>query len=121
MNRFQCFNHSIRLVVLFFCLLFLSCEEAFDVDMPDNIANGIVFQGAISNDKPPYFFQLTKPAVISSEARHYEGIEDALIVIEDVTAGIKDTLTLIKPQSIDNLEYVFLIIIIIRRKMMKQF
>ena len=101
MNRFQCFNHSIRLVVLFFCLLFLSCEEAFDVDMPDNIANGIVFQGAISNDKPPYFFQLTKPAVISAEARHYEGIEDALIVIEDVTAGIKDTLTLIKPQSID--------------------
>lgn len=99
MNRFQCFNHSIRLVVLFFCLLFLSCEEAFDVDMPDNLANGIVFQGVISNDSPPYFFQLTKPAAISAATRYYEGIEDALIVIEDVTAGIKDTLTLIVPQT----------------------
>lgn len=75
-----------------------------------------LFSGAISNDKPPYFFQLTKPAVISAEARHYEGIEDALIVIEDVTAGIKDTLTLIKPQSIDYSRICFLIIIIIRRK-----
>ena len=99
MNIFQCFNHSIRLVVLFLCLFFLSCEEAFDVDMPDNLANGIVFQGVISNDSPPYFFQLTKPAAISAATRYYEGIEDALIVIEDVTAGIKDTLTLIVPQT----------------------
>lgn len=52
MNRFQCFNHSIRLVVLFFCLLFLSCEEAFDVDMPDNIANGIVFRGLFQTISP---------------------------------------------------------------------
>ncbi|WP_368123110.1 DUF4249 family protein [Bacteroides thetaiotaomicron] len=99
MDGFQCINHSIRSGVLLLCLFFLSCEEAFDIDMPDSIANGIVFQGVISNDAPPYFFQLTKPAVISAETRHYEGIEDALIVIEDVTAGIKDTLTLIVPQT----------------------
>lgn len=99
MNRFQCFNHSLRLVVLFGCLLLLSCEEEFDINVPDNIAKGIVFQGLISNCTPPYFFQLTKPAAISAEDRYYEGIEDASIVIEDVTAGIKDTLILVQPQG----------------------
>lgn len=99
MNRFQCFNHSVRLGALLLCLFFLSCEEAFNVDMPGNIANGIIFQGVISNDNPPYFFQLTKPAAISAENWHYEGIEDALIVIEDATAGIKDTLTLVERHS----------------------
>ena len=63
--------------------------------MPDNIANGIVFRGLISSGPPPYFFQLTKPATMSAEKYYYEGIEDAEIVIEDVTAGIKDTLQLL--------------------------
>lgn len=98
MNRFQCFNHSVRLATSFLCLFFLSCEEAINIAMPDNIANGIVFQGVISNADPPYFFQLTKPAAISAETRYNEGIEDALIVIEDVTVGVKDTLTLLKPK-----------------------
>lgn len=101
MNRIQCFNHYVRLGTLLLCVFFLSCEEAINVAMPDNIANGIVFQGVISNADPPYFFQLTKPAAISVENRHYEGIEDALIVIEDVTVGIKDTLALIEPQTLD--------------------
>lgn len=83
------------------CLFFLSCEEKFDVNIPDNIAKGIVFQGVISNCSPPYFFQLTKPAAISAENRHYEGIDDAFIVIEDVTEGIKDTLKLVKPKIVE--------------------
>lgn len=99
MNRFQYFSRVVRLSTLLLCLFFLSCEEAINIDMPDNIANGIVFQGVITNDNPPYFFQLTKPATISSEFKYNEGIEDALIVIEDVTAGIKDTLTLLEPKK----------------------
>lgn len=99
MNRFQYFNHSVRLCNLLLCLFFLSCEEAIDINIPDNIANGIVFQGVITNDNPPYFFQLIKPAAISAKTGHYEGIEDAQIVIEDVTAGIKDTLILVERHS----------------------
>ena len=74
--------------------------------MPDNIANGIVFRGLISSGPPPYFFQLTKPATMSAEKYYYEGIEDAEIVIEDVTAGIKDTLQLLIPQEEEGSSYV---------------
>ena len=89
----------------FLCLFFLSCEEEFKVDMPDNIADGIVFQGLISNGPPPYFFHLTKPAAISAEKWHYEGIEDAGVEIEDVTTGIKDTLQLIVPRKGNDIVY----------------
>ena len=89
----------------FLCLFFLSCEEEFKVNMPDNVADGIVFRGLISNGPPPYFFHLNKPAAISAEKWHYEGIEDAEVVIEDVTAGIKDTLRLIVPRKGDGVFY----------------
>ena len=92
MKKSICFLFAIKLGICFFCFFFLSCEEEFKVDMPDNIANGIVFRGLISSGPPPYFFQLTKPAAMSAEKYYYEGIEDAEIVIEDVTAGIKDTI-----------------------------
>ena len=59
------FCYKIRNLFLFF-FFFLSCEEEFKVDMPDNIANGIVFRGLISSGPPPYFFQLTKPAAMSA-------------------------------------------------------
>ena len=99
MEKSTCFKYIVRFGIYFLYLFFLSCEEEFKVDMPDNIADGIVFQGLISNGSPPYFFRLTKPAVISAEKRHYEGIEDAVVVIEDITAGIKDTLQLIVPEE----------------------
>ncbi len=51
------------------------------------------------------FFHLNKPAAISAEKWHYEGIEDAEVVIEDVTAGIKDTLRLIVPRKGDGVFY----------------
>ena len=55
---------------------------------------------------PSLLFQLTKPATMSAEKYYYEGIEDAEIVIEDVTAGIKDTLQLLIPQEEEGSSYV---------------
>lgn len=43
MKKSICFLFAIKLGICFFCFFFLSCEEEFKVDMPDNIANGIVF------------------------------------------------------------------------------
>lgn len=56
MKKSICFLFAIKLGICFFCFFFLSCEEEFKVDMPDNIANGIVFRGLISSGPPPYFF-----------------------------------------------------------------
>lgn len=84
-------------VLLFLSLSLMACEEVFEVDIADTLADGIAFKGLISNASPPYFFQLTKPAPLSAEEFCYEGINDALIVIEDVTAGIKDTLCWVEP------------------------
>lgn len=88
---------------LLFCLLAASgillsaCEERFEINVPNEVAEGIVFLGAISNEDPPYFVRLTKPASLSAPQLEYEGIDDALVVITDVTEDIKDTLQCIKP------------------------
>ena len=44
------------------CLLFLlsGCEEEFDVDIPDSMLDGIVFNGVITSENPPYFFPFEK-------------------------------------------------------------
>ena len=66
---------------------------------PTILLMGLYFKGLFQTIPLLTSFSLTKPAAISAATRYYEGIEDALIVIEDVTAGIKDTLTLIVPQT----------------------
>lgn len=91
------FRSIVKLGTCLVLSIFLSCEEEFKIDIPSDVANGIVFRGIISNALPPYFFQLVKPDAMSAEYRTSEGIEDAVVVIEDVTAGIKDTLQLLKP------------------------
>ncbi len=96
------FKHALHLS---FCILAASgslltaCEERFEVNVPNEVAEGIVFLGAISNEAPPYFVRLTKPASLSAPRLEYEGIDDALVVITDVTEGIKDTLQCIKPSE----------------------
>lgn len=85
-------------VAVFLLPLFLfACEERFRMDLSGDAANGIAFNGIITNSTPPYFFQLTKPASFSMERYTYGGIEDAEIVITDVTAGIEDTLQYLPP------------------------
>lgn len=83
------------LVVLSFLLS--ACEEEFDITIPDSMLDGIVFDGVITNENPPYFFLLRKPALISAEDEVYEGIEDALMIVTDVTEGIRDTMQVLHP------------------------
>ena len=73
MKKSICFLFLIKIGICSFCFFFLSCEEEFKVDMPDNIANGIVFRGLISSGPPPYFFQLTKPATMSAHPKFLGG------------------------------------------------
>lgn len=99
------------------CLLFLlsGCEEEFDVDIPDSMLDGIVFNGVITSENPPYFFLLRKPALISGQDGQYEGIEDATMIVTDCTDGIKDTMQVLHPY--DDYGGVLTITIIIRRSL----
>lgn len=75
--------------------LLCSCEEEFDIEQGGDLTDEIVFEGYIDNLDPPYFFRLSHPAplqCIGYENSVYKNIEDAEIVITDVTAGIRDTL-----------------------------
>ena len=78
-------------------LLLSACEEEFEISIPDSVLDGIVFNGVITNENPPYFFLLRKPAVMSAGDNVYEGIEDALIIVTDVTEGIRDTMQVLYP------------------------
>lgn len=78
-------------------LLLTSCEEEFDVDIPDSMLEGIVFNGVVTNENPPYFFLLRKPTLMSAGDDMYEGIEDAMMVVTDLTEGIRDTMQVIYP------------------------
>lgn len=75
--------------------LLCSCEEEFDIELGGDLTDEIVFEGYIDNLDPPYFFRLSHPAPIQCIGYAnsvYKNIEDAEIVITDVTAGIRDTL-----------------------------
>lgn len=88
-------NVSFLLVVTLW--LFTACEEPYTIDSPLPI-DALVFDGVITNERPPYFFHLTKPSN-KWEKRQYEGVDDATIVITDLTAGIRDTLALCAPDK----------------------
>ena len=87
--------------------LFMSgCEKVFDVDLSGYVSDAIVFEGTVTNERPPYFFHLTKPAAITGgDYYNYEGIDDAVIVITDVTEGIRDTLQYVKPRFENHVYY----------------
>lgn len=79
------------------CLSMTSCEEIIEIDAPDFVSNAIVFQGVVTNERPPYFFRLTRPVGISEDNKsYYQGIDDAMVVVTDVTEGVRDTMKLIK-------------------------
>lgn len=78
-------------------LLLTSCEEEFDVDIPDSMLEGIVFNGVITNENPPYFFLLREPTLMSAGDAAYKGIEDAVMVVTDLTEGIRDTMQVLHP------------------------
>ena len=80
-------------------LLMSGCEKVFDVDLSGYVSDAIVFEGTVTNERPPYFFHLTRPAAITGgDYYNYEGIDDAVIVITDITEGIRDTLQYVKPR-----------------------
>lgn len=83
------------LVTLSFLLS--GCEEEFDIDVPDSVLDGVVFNGVITNEHPPYFFLLRKPALMSAEDEVYEGIEDAIMIVTDITEGVRDTMQVVYP------------------------
>lgn len=78
-----------------FWLLFLctACEEPLDVgiSVPED---SIVFDGVITDEDPPYYFLLSKPlsTLCYPENLSYERIDDAEIVITDLTTGVTDVL-----------------------------
>lgn len=94
-------NVSFLLVVTLW--LFTACEEPYTIDSPLPI-DALVFDGVITNERPPYFFHLTKPSN-KWEKRQYEGVDDATIVITDLTAGIRDTLALTTLDGDGNFPY----------------
>ena len=73
--------------------LCIACEEPFDVGMPIP-EDAIVFDGVITDEPPPYYFVLSKPSTKLKypENRSFDRINDAEIVIVDLTTGIRDTL-----------------------------
>lgn len=82
------------------------CEEVVDIDLSGYLSDAIVFEGNVTNERPPYFFHLTRPSAISGDNYNdYEGIDDAVIIITDVTKGIKDTLQYV-PASVEG-NYVY--------------
>ena len=86
-------------IIWLVCLFFLlsGCEEEFDVNIPDSMLEGIVFNGVITNENPPYFFLLREPALMSAEDYAYEGVEDAVMIVTDLTEGIRDTMQVLYP------------------------
>ena len=83
-------TYLFRMQALYLCI---ACEEPFDVGMPIP-EDAIVFDGVITDEPPPYYFVLSKPSTKLKypENRSFDRINDAEIVIVDLTTGIRDTL-----------------------------
>ena len=90
-------RYNVSFLLLIFLCFFSACEEPYVIDSPLPV-DALVFDGVIMNGHPPYFFHLTRPSN-KWEKRVYEGVDDATIVITDLTEGIKDTLALSVPDG----------------------
>lgn len=99
------FSYRLTVLLPILCLC-AACEEEYDIEMsvPEN---AIVFDGVITNEPPPYFFLLSKPSekLGGSASRGFERINDAEVVIVDLTAGIKDTLENAKLTEYKDFQY----------------
>lgn len=81
---------------LLLCTFLAGCEEEIEIDSSEYISDAIVFEGVITNERPPYFFRLTKPVSLSEDNKgYYQGVDDAMMVVTDVTEGVRDTMKLV--------------------------
>lgn len=89
-------KHSLLPLWLFLCIFLAGCEEPMDMDAAGHMPDAIVFEGVVTNESIPYCFRLTRPLSISANDKSpYEGIDDAMMVLTDVTDDVKDTLVLV--------------------------
>lgn len=81
---------------LLLCIFLAGCEEEIDIDSVKYISDAMVFEGVVTNEAPPYFFRLTKVVGLTEDnGNYYDGIDNAVVVITDITEGIRDTLALV--------------------------
>lgn len=96
-------KENVSFLLIIICCLLTACEEPYTIDTPLPI-DALVFDGVITNESPPYFFHLTKPSN-KWEKLKYQGVDDATIIITDITANIKDTLALCPPDNYAQFSY----------------
>lgn len=82
------------LPLLLFLFVFSSCEKVIDIDLKDSSPK-IVIEGLITDDPSVDSFtvKVSRSNNFNSEGKNLP-IDDALVIMEDVSMGIKDTLTL---------------------------
>lgn len=78
-------------------VFFFSCVEDMDIKVPEKDLGRIVIEGEITDDEPPYFFRVSK--TIRLNGKYNPGVGDALVILED-NEGMKDTLQLVKRETI---------------------
>lgn len=104
MKRFQP-NSMLCGLLLFLASFCCSCEEEFDLDSRQ-LSDAIALDGLITDENPPYFFRLTHVAPVGLNNNESEaGVVDALVVVTDETAGVKDTLKLLEPTNLNVVTY----------------
>lgn len=96
-------KENVSFLFILISSLLIACEEPYTINSSMPI-DAMALDGVITNEHPPYFFHLTKPSN-KWEKLQYEGINDATIVITDLTAGINDTLALATPDGSGNFSY----------------
>lgn len=86
----------------FLCTFLAGCEEPIDMDIAEYLPDAVVFEGVVTNESVPCFFRLTRPLSLSaSDDTLYEGIDDARMVLTDVTEDVEDTLALVSSYQSD--------------------
>lgn len=95
-------KRSLLSVWFFLCIFLAGCEEQIDIDAVEYVSDAIVVDGLVTNEALPYFFRLTKPVGLSENNKSlYEGIDDAKMVLTDVTEDVKDTLALVPSYQVE--------------------
>lgn len=101
-NNLRIMKHSFLPAWFFLCIFLTGCEEPIDMDTAEYLPDAIVFEGVVTNEAVPYCFRLTRPLSLSaSDKSPYEGIDDAMMVLTDVTEDVKDTLALVSSYKVD--------------------
>lgn len=86
MNR----NKSNFLWMLMLTLICSSCEKVIDIKL-DSSASQLIIEGEVTTAKGPYLITITDSKNVD-ENNVFTGRNDAVVVINDLTAGISETL-----------------------------